>query len=67
MKFYLKILEKVKFYIINKKYLELFSKELLNNMVNEFVESLNFGKSMRWGSRSDSFIRPIRFFFDNDG
>ena len=39
-----------------------FSKELLNNMVNEFVASLNFGKSMRWGSRSDSFIRPIRFF-----
>src|SRR5574344_2547669 len=31
-------------------------------MVNEFVSSLNFGKSMRWGSRSDSFIRPIRFF-----
>ena len=26
-----------------------FSKELLNNMVNEFVASLNFGKSMRWG------------------
>lgn len=24
-----------------------FSKELLNNMVNEFVSSLNFGKSMR--------------------
>ena len=38
------------------------SKELLNSMVNEFVSSLNFGKSMRWGSRSDSFIRPIRFF-----
>ena len=31
-------------------------------MVNEFVASLNFGKSMRWGRRSDSFIRPIRFF-----
>jgi len=36
------------------------SKELLNAMVNEFVASLNFGKSMRWGSRTDSFIRPIR-------
>lgn len=36
------------------------SKELLNEMVNEFVYSLNFGKSMRWGSRTDSFIRPIR-------
>ncbi|OCL91246.1 glycine--tRNA ligase subunit beta [Aliarcobacter thereius] len=39
-----------------------FSKELLNEMVNEFIASLNFGKSMRWGSRTDSFIRPIRFF-----
>ena len=36
------------------------SKVLLNSMINEFISSLNFGKSMRWGSRSDSFIRPIR-------
>ena len=36
------------------------SKVLLNEMVNEFVYSLNFGKSMRWASRTDSFIRPIR-------
>ncbi|WP_026804368.1 glycine--tRNA ligase subunit beta [Aliarcobacter lanthieri] len=36
------------------------SKNLLNDMVNEFISSLNFGKSMRWASRSDSFIRPIR-------
>ncbi|MGB3750516.1 MAG: glycine--tRNA ligase subunit beta [Arcobacteraceae bacterium] len=36
------------------------AKELLNTMVNEFMSSLNFGKSMRWGSRTDSFIRPIR-------
>ncbi|QKF77634.1 glycine--tRNA ligase subunit beta [Arcobacter defluvii] len=36
------------------------SKTLLNEMVNEFVASLNFGKSMRWASRTDSFIRPIR-------
>ena len=36
------------------------SKALLNDMVNEFIKSLNFGKSMRWASRSDSFIRPIR-------
>ena len=36
------------------------SKNLLNDMVNEFVHSLNFGKSMRWASRTDSFIRPIR-------
>ncbi|MGB6329704.1 MAG: glycine--tRNA ligase subunit beta [Halarcobacter sp.] len=36
------------------------SKDLLNEMINEFINSLNFGKSMRWASRSDSFIRPIR-------
>jgi len=36
------------------------SKSLLNDMVNEFINSLNFGKSMRWASRTDSFIRPIR-------
>ncbi|GGD33940.1 glycine--tRNA ligase beta subunit [Malaciobacter pacificus] len=36
------------------------AKDLLNDMVNEFISSLNFGKSMRWGSRTDSFIRPIR-------
>ena len=36
------------------------SSELLNDMVNEFISKLVFGKSMRWGSRTDSFIRPIR-------
>ena len=36
------------------------AKDLLNDMLNEFITSLNFGKSMRWGSRTDSFIRPIR-------
>jgi glycyl-tRNA synthetase beta chain len=40
----------------------IFAKELLDSMINEFISSLNFGKSMRWGSRADSFIRPIRFF-----
>ncbi len=36
------------------------SKTLLNDMVNQFIASLDFGKSMRWGSLKDSFIRPIR-------
>lgn len=36
------------------------SKNLLNKMVNDFIATLNFGKSMRWGSFKDSFIRPIR-------
>lgn len=37
------------------------SRTLLEAMINEFVESLNFGKSMRWGSQQKSFIRPIRW------
>ena len=36
------------------------STDLLNDMVNKFMSKLDFGKSMRWGSRSDTFIRPIR-------
>jgi glycyl-tRNA synthetase beta chain len=36
------------------------SKDLLNEMINEFINALDFGKSMRWASRTDSFIRPIR-------
>ncbi|TLD87865.1 glycine--tRNA ligase subunit beta [Helicobacter sp. MIT 05-5294] len=33
--------------------------ELLEEIIKEFLESLNFGKTMRWGSLKDSFIRPI--------
>lgn len=36
------------------------SKDLLNEMINLFIKKLDFGKSMRWGSLSESFIRPIR-------
>ena len=36
------------------------SSELLNTIINEFIDSLKFGKSMRWGDRTDQFIRPIR-------
>ncbi len=43
-----------------KEVLGIESKKLLNEMVNLFITSLNFGKSMRWGKRTDSFIRPIR-------
>jgi glycyl-tRNA synthetase beta chain len=34
---------------------------LLNEMINQWIKSLNFGKSMRWGSNLESFIRPIRW------
>ncbi len=37
------------------------SAKLLGAMIEEFISSLNFGKSMRWGSLSESFIRPIRW------
>ena len=37
------------------------SKELLGAIINEWIESLDFGKSMRWGEIQKSFIRPIRW------
>lgn len=37
------------------------SEGLLEGMINTFMESLNFGKSMRWGSMQKSFIRPVRW------
>lgn len=35
--------------------------ELLSEIINTWIKSLDFGKSMRWGSSSESFIRPIRW------
>ena len=35
-------------------------RELLKEMISEFLASLSFGKSMRWGDGEYSFIRPIR-------
>ncbi|GAA8253179.1 glycine--tRNA ligase subunit beta [Helicobacter pylori] len=35
------------------------TKDLIMPVVLEFLEGLNFGKSMRWGSVEKSFIRPI--------
>lgn len=37
------------------------SEELLPTMIADWINSLKFGKSMRWGSLSESFIRPIRW------
>ena len=37
------------------------SSELLGEMLEKFVNSLNFGRTMRWGSLDKSFIRPIRW------
>ncbi|GAA8653401.1 glycine--tRNA ligase subunit beta [Helicobacter pylori] len=35
------------------------TKDLIMPIMLEFLEGLNFGKSMRWGSVEKSFIRPI--------
>ena len=37
------------------------SKNLLPKMINEWLKSLNFGKTMRWGDKKEEFIRPIRW------
>lgn len=37
------------------------SKDLLHNIINEWISSLDFGKDMRWGSLAQGFIRPIRW------
>ena len=37
------------------------SKDLLQDIVSEWIRSLDFGKSMRWGSLDESFIRPVRW------
>ncbi len=34
---------------------------LLEEMILEWINSMAFGKMMRWASRSDEFIRPIRW------
>ncbi len=37
------------------------SAQILPAMIEEWIKSLDFGKSMRWGSAQESFIRPIRW------
>jgi glycyl-tRNA synthetase beta chain len=34
---------------------------LLQEMLEKWLDSMAFGKMMRWGSRPDEFIRPIRW------
>jgi len=34
---------------------------LLQEMLEKWMSSMAFGKMMRWGSRSDEFIRPVRW------
>jgi glycyl-tRNA synthetase beta chain len=37
------------------------SVELLPEIISSWINSLEFGKTMRWGSSDESFIRPIRW------
>ncbi len=37
------------------------SKKLLGEMIEKFLLSLDFGKSMRWGNCEFNFIRPLRW------
>ena len=37
------------------------SKELLEQMLLEWLRSMEFGKMMRWGNLQEEFIRPIRW------
>lgn len=39
------------------------SKEILPDLIKNWLESLNFGKSMRWGQGEFEFIRPVRNVF----
>ena len=34
---------------------------LLQEMLEKWLSSMAFGKMMRWGSRTDEFIRPLRW------
>ena len=34
---------------------------LLEEMIGKWIASMAFGKMMRWGDRSDEFIRPVRW------
>jgi glycyl-tRNA synthetase beta chain len=34
---------------------------LLQEMLKKWIDSMSFGKMMRWGARTDEFIRPIRW------
>ena len=35
--------------------------KLLPDMIKEWIDSMNFGKMMRWGDRKEEFIRPVRW------
>ena len=36
------------------------TRAIIADIVHDFVQRLHFGKTMRWGTLSESFIRPVR-------
>ncbi len=38
-----------------------YTADLLEEIIHKWIASMSFGKMMRWGSRSDEFIRPVRW------
>lgn len=38
------------------------TRAIIADVVRDFVQRLHFGKTMRWGKLSESFIRPVRTF-----
>ena len=36
------------------------TRAIIADIVRDFVQRLHFGKTMRWGTLSESFIRPVR-------
>ncbi|WP_281950704.1 glycine--tRNA ligase subunit beta [Nitrosophilus kaiyonis] len=43
------------------------SEDILKDMIIKWLKTLNFGRSMRWGSLKEEFIRPIRWSIVNFG
>lgn len=39
------------------------TRNLLENIIDDFLESLNFDKKMYWGDSQNAFVRPIRNIF----
>ncbi|MGX3010971.1 glycine--tRNA ligase subunit beta [Helicobacter sp. 23-1044] len=39
------------------------TRNLLENIIDDFLDSLSFDKKMRWGSVENAFVRPIRNIF----
>lgn len=53
--------EKGKYISIEKHEIGLFTKDILDNILDEIIRSIEFEKSMKWNTRSFRFARPIKW------